>query len=246
MKTGFIYIWYDKKRKMYYIGCHLGKEDDGYICSSNRMRDAFRRRPNDFKRRILKRDIPRDQLLNEEHKWLTMIKDEELGKKYYNLNKHHHGHWAININTKKSVAQKISDHHNSIEGNKKLSIPKLGNKNPMKRPEVIAKRLNTYMKREDRRPWNKGKILGPNPEHSAKMKGRISPNLGKKLSKESRDRISKQWKILYPCGKEEIITNLKSFCIEHNLPDSNMRKVALGKRRHCAGYQCFYTNSKEE
>ena len=26
-KTGFIYIWYDRKRKMYYIGCHLGTED---------------------------------------------------------------------------------------------------------------------------------------------------------------------------------------------------------------------------
>ena len=33
-KTGFIYIWFDTKRKMYYIGCHVGKEDDGYICSS--------------------------------------------------------------------------------------------------------------------------------------------------------------------------------------------------------------------
>lgn len=239
MKTGFVYIWYDKKRKMFYLGCHVGKEDDGYICSSRRMRDAYRRRPDDFKRRILKRDIPRDQLLNEEHKWLQLIKDEELGKKYYNLNKHHYGHWSNDINTRKSVAQKISDHHNSIEGNKKLSISKLGDKNPMKRPEVIAKRRETYMK-GNHVAWNKGKTLGPNPEHSAKMKGRVSPNLGKKLSKESRNKMSKQWKILHPCGKEEIITNLKSFCDEHNIKDSNMRKVAWGKRRHCSGYQCFY------
>ena len=45
-KYGFIYIWYDNFRKMYYIGRHWGTEDDGYICSSNRMRDAYRRRPN--------------------------------------------------------------------------------------------------------------------------------------------------------------------------------------------------------
>ena len=42
-KYGFVYIWYDKKRKMYYIGSHWGTDDDGYICSSNRMRDAYRR-----------------------------------------------------------------------------------------------------------------------------------------------------------------------------------------------------------
>lgn len=86
-KTGFIYIWYDRKRKMFYIGCHLGSENDGYICSSNRMRDAYRRRPQDFKRRILKRDISRNMILQEEYKWLTLIPKEQLGEKYYNLSK---------------------------------------------------------------------------------------------------------------------------------------------------------------
>jgi hypothetical protein len=84
-KEGFIYIWFDKKRKMYYIGCHWGTLNDGYICSSNRMRDAYRRRPNDFKRRILSKNIEKHNLLSEEHKWLSLISEEELGKKYYNL-----------------------------------------------------------------------------------------------------------------------------------------------------------------
>jgi len=107
-KYGFIYVWYDKKRKMFYIGSHWGTVDDGYICSSNRMRDAYRRRPQDFKRRIIARDINREALLEEEHKWLSKIPDKELGKRYYNIRKHKWGHWSTDENTRKTVGQKIS------------------------------------------------------------------------------------------------------------------------------------------
>ena len=107
-KYGFIYVWYDKKRKMYYIGSHWGTEDDGYICSSNRMRDAYRRRPKDFKRRVVSKGIPRELLLDEEHKWLEMIPDDQLGKRYYNLRKHKWGHWSTNENKRLTVGQKIA------------------------------------------------------------------------------------------------------------------------------------------
>lgn len=108
-KYGFIYIWFDRKRKMYYVGCHWGTIDDGYICSSNRMRDAYRRRPQDFKRRILISDIKsREETLEKEHQWFSLIKEEELGKKYYNLRKHKWGHWSTDINSRLTVGQKIS------------------------------------------------------------------------------------------------------------------------------------------
>lgn len=32
--TGFVYIWRDRKNKMFYIGSHMGKLDDGYIGSN--------------------------------------------------------------------------------------------------------------------------------------------------------------------------------------------------------------------
>ena len=142
-KTGFIYIWFDTKRKMYYIGCHVGKEDDGYICSSKWMRDAYRYRKQDFKRRILKRNILVNDLLKEEYKWLSLISDNELGKKYYNLNKHHFGHWHIDSESRKTVKQKLSEaskklHQNPeykekyIEGRKKM---------PPQTQEQIAKRV---------------------------------------------------------------------------------------------------------
>lgn len=107
-KYGFVYIWFDRKHKRYYIGCHWGSEDDGYICSSNWMRDAHRRRPEDFKRRIIIRVYIRQELLNIEYKYLSLIKDEELGKKYYNLTKHRNGHWASNITKKLTISQRIS------------------------------------------------------------------------------------------------------------------------------------------
>jgi len=30
-KYGFVYIWFDRKHKRYYIDSHWGKEDDSYI-----------------------------------------------------------------------------------------------------------------------------------------------------------------------------------------------------------------------
>jgi len=69
---------------MYYIGSHWGTEDDGYVCSSNRMRDAYRRRPLDFKRRILAKVYSnRKDLLDEEQKWFDRVKNKD---RYYNLN----------------------------------------------------------------------------------------------------------------------------------------------------------------
>lgn len=105
---GFIYVWYDRKNKMFYVGCHWGLETDKYVCSSERMRSAYRRRPGDFRRRVVQRIVNRSELLTEEHKWLSQIKDEELGKKFYNLSKHHFGHWSSSSDAR-SIAKKSGD-----------------------------------------------------------------------------------------------------------------------------------------
>ena len=83
-KYGFVYIWFDSFRKKFYIGCRWGRENDGYICSSNRMRNAYNRRKEDFKRRILAKTNNRSELFDLEYKWLQLISDEEVGIKYYN------------------------------------------------------------------------------------------------------------------------------------------------------------------
>lgn len=130
---GFVYIWYDRKHKRFYIGSHWGTEDDGYICSSNWMRDAYRRRPDDFKRRIIEKSYNRKILLEIEHKWLSLIPSSELGKGYYNLRKHMYGHWTTDNEKMLTLPEKIS---------KKT-------KEAMQRPDIkerhlVAMRSKTY------------------------------------------------------------------------------------------------------
>jgi len=105
---GFVYLWRDKKHNRYYIGSHWGTEDDGYICSSNWMRDAFRRRQEDFKRRIIKRIYTNrtDTFLAEQY-YLDMIKPEEIKIRYYNLALKVK-HWTMYPERVKSITDKIS------------------------------------------------------------------------------------------------------------------------------------------
>jgi len=108
LEYGFVYLWFDKKHKRYYVGCHWGTENDGYICSSKWMKQGYKHRPTDFKRRILKRVYTnREELLEAEYHYLKMIKPEELRKRYYNIRNHHWGHWSANPDTR-SIREKIS------------------------------------------------------------------------------------------------------------------------------------------
>lgn len=107
--SGFVYIWRDRKHNRYYIGSHWGREDDGYICSSQWMKRSFNRRPNDFKRRIISRvHSSRLDLLKEESRWLSMVKDEEIKIRYYNLMLRAPEHWYHYEESRLSVGEKIS------------------------------------------------------------------------------------------------------------------------------------------
>lgn len=107
-KYGFIYIWYDVKKKKFYVGCHWGSETDGYICSSKWMRDAYRRRPEDFRRRIIKTNLTREQMYLEEQRYFDMIEPEEIKKRYYNLSLSSKNPWHQYPESVKTIGQKIS------------------------------------------------------------------------------------------------------------------------------------------
>ena len=160
-KHGFIYIWYDRKHKRYYIGSHWGTENDGYICSSNWMRDAYRRRPKDFRRRIIQKNILRTDLLSMEHKWLSLISENELGKKYYNLRQHKWGHWSTDENKNLSIKEKIS----------------IKTKEAMSRPEVREKMMPVWES-------TKGK-----KQTKEQIEKRVISNTGKKRTQETKNKI---------------------------------------------------------
>jgi len=113
-KYGFVYIWYDRKYKRYYIGCHWGHIDDGYICSSSWMKRAYKNRPTDFRRRILTTDIQsKEEMYLTEQRWLSNIRFEEVSPntkmpRYYNINIVGFVPWHATDEGVKTVGEKIS------------------------------------------------------------------------------------------------------------------------------------------
>lgn len=201
MKTEFIYIWFDRRRKMYYLGCHVGKEDDGYICSSRRMRDVYRRRSEDFKRRILKRNIPREVLLTEEHKWLQLIPDDELGKKYYNHSKHHFGHWSQDPEKVINMRERNTGKNNPMYG--KLSPFRGKTHSEETRRKIKEKRAKqiyteeTKLKISESHKGEKNHFYGKNHSEESLIKMRKPKN----LSEEQRKKCLKQPKCI---GRDEM------------------------------------------
>ena len=166
-KYGFVYIWFDIKHKRYYVGCHWGTVNDGYICSSNWMRDAYNRRPQDFRRRILKTNLQRKEMYVEEQRYLNMIKPHEIKHRYYNLNKINTTAWHAYPESVKTVGEKISY---SKTGK---SVPA-----PPERGAKISKS-------------KKGKPL--TEEHKAALRGIKKANHTEDWKKEASKRMKEQW-----------------------------------------------------
>lgn len=197
-KSGFIYLWYDKVRKMYYLGCHWGTEYDGYICSSDRMRKSYKLRPKDFRRRIIQRNImDRKQLLSEEHKWLSLIKKEELGRKYYNHATHQFGHWSKDEARRVSVGQRMSQvnkgrKHNLTKEERQERGRLISESKKRLREQKEFMGLPIYNKTENWRPANLGKTQSfeSNEKRAASMKdawstGKNKGTTGKTLRKRT-------------------------------------------------------------
>ena len=83
---GFIYEWYNRVEKMFYLGSHFGSERDRYSGSGSAFKKAYKAHPEDFKRRILQycNIDDHDFLLLLEGGFLKYIKHEEIGVKYFN------------------------------------------------------------------------------------------------------------------------------------------------------------------
>jgi hypothetical protein len=218
-KYGFVYIWFDKKYKRYYIGCRWGTETDGYICSSNWMKISHKRRPEDFKRRILKTDIQnRKELLAEEYKFLQMIKKEELGKKYYNLHNHHFNHWS-------SDPEKIQN----IKEKRKLYKPT---------PETLEKMRQANIGKKYSDEVNKKKGSPQSEESRRKCSERSKGNKHREGTKLSPDHIEairksqmKSYIITKKDGSKIKVDDLPKYCKENSLRIGSVRRVFQKDRK---------------
>jgi hypothetical protein len=192
-KYGFVYLWRDKKHNRYYLGCHWGTENDGHICSSSWMKESYKRRPNDFKRKIIAKVFSNHKdLLSEEFKWLSKIKDNELGKKYYNLKNHHYGHWSEDPIKKELVLKKVSA---SVVRREKLRISATGRKHTEETKEKIKAKLS-------------GRKL---PEEHKK---KISDNHNRVYTQDFKDKISYYAKNRSIETRRKISENSRRLCLE--------------------------------
>lgn len=175
-KTGFIYLWFDRKHKRFYLGSHLGTENDGYICSSKWMKQSYKRRPQDFRRRILKRYIRKQFLKEEEKKWLNLIKSEELGKRYYNLSKIMNGNgWEKDKPRTEEEKKKISEGVKKAWEEGRLSI-------------------NSSHFFKGKEPWNKDKKDIYSEETKRKISDAVSKSLIGKTSRSKGTKRTEEWK----------------------------------------------------
>jgi hypothetical protein len=114
------------------------------------MRRSYKRRPNDFRRRIVEVVNTRNNLLEAEGRWLSMIPDDELGKTYYNLTNHVNGHWTSSEEKLLSIKEKISNTKKKFWSSEDSTVLKRTISNFHK------ERGTKPPSQKGRVPWNKG------------------------------------------------------------------------------------------
>ena len=133
------------------------------------MRKSYKRRPQDFKRRIIKTNLGREEMYLVEQKYLDMQKPEEKKIRYYNLHTKNGNLWHKYPESVKTIGQKIS------YSKKGKSI---GPCSPETAAKISAK--------------NKGRVF--TEEHKEKLR---QAKLGKKHTEEwkqaNSERMLQQW-----------------------------------------------------
>lgn len=256
-KYGFVYIWYDRKHKRYYVGCHWGHVNDGYICSSSWMIQAYRIRPDDFKRRILKTRIStREATYVEEQRYLNMIKPAEIKPanetpRYYNLCTTNNEVWHKYPGRIKTVGATISAAKKSK--NIRYTMPE-ERKKAISEAKKAAFMIKPYPHDSERViAANNARIGRQSPRkgktHTDESKEKMrQASLGKVASEETRKKIgdahrgmkrtdetkqnirkavSKQYRITFTDGQELIVNGLKSYALANDISYTSLHKAYL-------------------
>ena len=138
-KESFVYLWYDSRNKMFYLGKHKGTPDDGYTHSSNRWQkfnsDSV---PEGVKRRVLTYGSDKDMyeletklLLNRKEKCWDRYYNASIRGKFYRPPESHKPHTE---ETKRKISEALLGKIVTEETKRKMS-------------EALKGRV----------PWNKGK-----------------------------------------------------------------------------------------
>ncbi len=200
-ESGFVYRWHDLKANHYYIGSHWGSEDDGYVCSSKWMRDAYKKRPETFAPREILAVITtsRKDLLRREEWWLNTIHDSQLGKSVYNLKKQADNLlWQADDRKRMTASEKMSQARQII-----LDDPVKG---PALRQAISKALSGKILSEEQRATLSRAHIGKPlSEEHRAAIGAGHRGQKREPLSEEhraalSRAHIGKPWSLKRSCA----------------------------------------------
>ena len=247
--SGFIYLWFDRKYKRYYIGAHWGTENDGYICSSPWMKRSYAKRPSDFRRKIIKSDInTRDEMYMLEMNYLSMIKETEIkphktNPRYYNLNIKNNNIWHRYDADIKTVGQKISASKKGKPDKRTTSLSEIGKKISIAKKgkpltEAHRKALAAVPRKPHTEEWktaNSERLKQQWADGTRKSYGPMSEEHKKKIAAGNKGKIRidvTNYKISH--SKKYLITNMNGSTIEvHGLKkyaaDNNIPYVTLFK-----------------
>ena len=106
----------------------------------------------------------------------------------------------------------------------------------------LIKTCKGHIQTDEHKEKNRQAHLGKTRSKEAVEKTRLA-NLGKVQTdfqkQRAREANSKTWKVITPDGNEEIITNLRQYCLERNLNPGNMMHVSRGRQKQHKGYKVF-------
>jgi len=152
------------------------------------MREAHRRRPNDFKRRIVSRVDTKEALVIEEQRWLDMIKPEELNKKYYNK-------------TQKATTPSTLGYNHSDETIQKIKLNNIGKiRSEATKNNISKASIKQFSDPEQRKILSDNvKNQWQNPEYRKRQidahKGIPSGFKGKTHTEETKQKIKEKRKL---------------------------------------------------
>ena len=203
MSEAFVYMWYDSKNSMYYIGYHKGTLDDGYTHSSSIM-ESFKIAPKGFRRRILAYGTP-DEMMQLESDLLKNRK-ERCWDKYYNVITQFPPptlYGKDNPNWKHGLCE--TTEYQSIHGKKyyKNNRAKVLKKNKNyyeeNREKVLKKNKNYYEENREKRIEYAKKYREENREKK------------KKYREENREKVLKKNKNYYEKNREKNIEYARKY-----------------------------------
>jgi hypothetical protein len=205
----FVYCWQDNRNNKMYVGSHKGNENDGYICSSKLFLEEYNKRPEDFSRQIIAKGNYKD-IRNLEYLILEKF-NAAKDKSFYNQhngdgNFYCKGHTE---ETKKKIAKNGKGKtarfgkENGMFGKKhteetknKIRL-KSGHWKDKKHTEQTKQKMSKSMTGLKHKPF-----YGRPMKNETKEKI-IKANLGKKMSLETREKMSKSRKAFLEKKKRE-------------------------------------------